>query len=37
MDRDVVTFLANYETDTGRIMNCPSYIREWIRREKAGR
>lgn len=34
VDRDVVTFLADFETDSGRITNCPSYIREWIRRER---
>jgi hypothetical protein len=33
--RDVVTFLANFETDNGRITNCPTYIREWILRERA--
>ena len=35
VDRDGVTFLANFETDNGRITNCPTYIREWIRRERA--
>ena len=35
VDRDVVTFLANFETDNGKITNCPTYIREWIRRERA--
>jgi hypothetical protein len=35
VDRDVVTFLANFETDKGKITNCPTYIREWIRRERA--
>jgi hypothetical protein len=35
--RDVVTFLANFETDNGRITNCPTYIREWIRSERAER
>ena len=34
VDRDGVTFLANFETDNGRITNCPPYIREWIRRER---
>jgi len=33
--RDVVTFLANFEKDHGRITNCPTYIREWIRIERA--
>jgi ABC-type transporter Mla MlaB component len=35
VDRDVITFLADFEVDNGRITNCPSYIREWIRREQA--
>ena len=35
VDRDVITFLADFEIDNGRITNCPSYIREWIRREQA--
>jgi anti-anti-sigma regulatory factor len=35
VDRDGVTFLADFETDNGRITNCPRYIREWIRRERA--
>ena len=34
VDRDGVTFLANFETNNGRITNCPPYIREWIRRER---
>jgi hypothetical protein len=37
VDRDAVTFLADFETGKGRITNCPSYIREWIRREQAER
>ena len=37
VDRDVVTFLADFVTDNGRITNCPNYIREWIRRERAER
>ena len=36
VDRDVVTFLANFETDNGRITNCPTYVREWIRSQRAG-
>ena len=35
VDRETVTFLANFETDSARITNCPPYIREWIRRERA--
>jgi hypothetical protein len=34
VDRDVVTFLANFETTNGRITNCPTYVREWIRRDQ---
>ena len=34
VDRDTITFLANFETDA-KITNCPPYIREWIRREQA--
>jgi len=34
VDRDGVTFLANFETNNGRISNCEPYIREWIRRER---
>ena len=33
VDREAVRFLANFETDEGRLTNCPPYIREWIRRE----
>ena len=35
VDRETVRFLANFETDNARITNCPPYIREWIRRERA--
>jgi anti-anti-sigma regulatory factor len=37
VDREVVTFLADFEAEKGRITNCPTYIREWIRRERAER
>jgi anti-anti-sigma regulatory factor len=37
VDREVVTFLADFEAENGRITNCPTYIREWIRRERAER
>jgi hypothetical protein len=37
VDRDAVRFLADFETHHGRITSCPSYIREWIRRERAER
>ena len=35
VDREAIAFLANFETDNGKITNCPTYIREWIRRERA--
>jgi len=37
IDRDAVRFLADFEGTNGRITNCPSYVREWIRREPAKR
>jgi hypothetical protein len=37
VDRDVITFLADFEIDNGRITKCPSYICEWIRGEQAER
>jgi hypothetical protein len=33
--RKAIRFLANFETDNTRITNCPPYIREWIRSERA--
>ncbi|MGZ9184530.1 MAG: hypothetical protein ACXW6R_07510 [Candidatus Binatia bacterium] len=35
VDQDTVGFLASFETDQAKITNCPPYIREWIRRERA--
>jgi len=35
VDREAVRFLADFETDNARITNCPPYILEWIRRERA--
>ncbi|MGB7728559.1 MAG: hypothetical protein WBL50_11035 [Candidatus Acidiferrum sp.] len=35
VDQHVVTYLACSETTGTRLRNCPSYIREWIDREKA--
>ena len=35
IDREAVTFPANFETDNATITNCPPYIREWIRSERA--
>jgi ABC-type transporter Mla MlaB component len=37
VDPDAVRFLADFEAHNGRITNCPSYIREWIRRERGER
>jgi len=36
LDRQVVTYLACCEAAGTRLRNCPSYIREWIDREKHG-
>jgi anti-anti-sigma regulatory factor len=35
VDRDAVRFLESCETDSIKIKNCPTYIREWITRERA--
>lgn len=35
VDREAITFLANFETDNVTITNCPPYIHEWILRERA--
>jgi ABC-type transporter Mla MlaB component len=35
VDQQVVTYLACCEASGARLRNCPSYIREWIAREKA--
>ncbi len=34
VNRDAVAFLADYETEGVKIVNCPAYIREWIARER---
>jgi len=34
VDRDVVRFLARCEKDGAKLKNCPTYIRDWIKREK---
>ena len=34
VDREAITFLANFETGNATITNCPPYIREWIRSER---
>ena len=36
VDQSAVTFFACCEAGGTRLRNCPSYIREWIDREKAG-
>jgi anti-anti-sigma regulatory factor len=35
VDRDAVSFLSQCEADGIKLKNCPAYIREWIRRERA--
>lgn len=37
VDRETITFLANFETHNATITNCPPYIHEWIHRERAQR
>jgi anti-anti-sigma regulatory factor len=34
VDRDVVRFLGRCEADSIKLKNCPTYIREWITRER---
>jgi hypothetical protein len=34
LDRDSVRFLIRCESGGMELVNCPSYIREWITREK---
>jgi hypothetical protein len=34
IDRDVTRFLVRCEADGVKLQNCPSYIREWVEREK---
>ena len=34
IDREVVSFLMRCEADGVKLENCPSYIREWMEREK---
>lgn len=35
VDQDVVNFLGHCENDGIQLKNCPAYVLEWIRREKA--
>lgn len=34
VDREAITFLAEFEKPNAMITNCPPYIREWILRER---
>ena len=34
VDRDVIGFLVRCEADGVKLQNCPSYIREWMERER---
>jgi hypothetical protein len=36
VDREVIEFLAQCETNGLRLDNCPPYVREWINRDKGG-
>jgi anti-anti-sigma regulatory factor len=35
VDQDIVSFLKRREADGIQLKNCPPYIREWIKRNKA--
>ena len=35
VDQEVVNFLRHCETDGIKLKNCPAYVREWIKRERA--
>ena len=35
VDQDVVNFLGLCETDGIKLKNCPAFVREWIKRERA--
>jgi hypothetical protein len=35
VDREAVKFLARRELNGTELRNCPPYIREWVRRERA--
>lgn len=37
VDRDAVKFLAECQSESIRLKNCPGYIREWIEAEAAGK
>ncbi len=37
VDREVVQFLVQCETNGQRVTNCPGYIREWMSRERRAR
>lgn len=36
VDRDAVKFLAQCESESIKLENCPAYIRQWIDAEKGG-
>jgi hypothetical protein len=36
VDRDAVSFLGHCEGGSIKLINCPAYIREWIKRERHG-
>ena len=35
VDQDVVNFLGLCEIDGIKLKNCPAFVREWIKRERA--
>jgi hypothetical protein len=35
VDQDVVSFLRHSEVDGIKLKNCPAYVREWMKQEKA--
>ena len=37
VDREAVKLLARCETNGTELRNCPHYIREWVKRERAER
>ena len=35
VDREAVKYLADCEANSIELVNCPAYVREWIKRERA--
>ena len=35
VDREAVQFLASRESNGTELRNCPAYVREWVKRERA--